>query len=365
MKEPLQVAVLMGGMSAEREVSRNTGATVVRELSSRYAVKPVEILANGQWRVPEGCIHESLSLDPGSWFTGDGQSSLEGARALLEDGVDVVFNALHGPLGEDGTVQGFLRVVGLPFTGPDVIPAAVTMDKRLTKQALIAAGVRTPLFFVVRSQDLRRGPLDWPALLALQAESVPLPWVLKPNRLGSSVGVAIFKSAEEVCRQAQAVIDSWPALAHSDDLLVETALVGRELTCGVLETNGEPMALLPVEIRPRLSSFFDYQAKYTPGGSEEICPAELTPQECKLVQQTALKVHRTFECAPLSRTDMFLLPNGEAHVLEINTLPGMTATSLIPLSASRGGIALGDLLASLVEHALRRDSLVKAPARLR
>jgi len=355
--EPLQVAVLMGGMSAEREVSRNTGSTVVRELSSRYAVKPVEILADGSWRVPEGFVHDGLPPDRAAWFSGEGLRAIDGARALLDEGIDVVFNALHGPMGEDGTIQGFLRVVGLPFTGPDVIPAAVTMDKRLTKQALLSAGVLTPRFFAVRSEDLRRGPIRWAEVLEREAGRVPLPWVLKPNRLGSSVGVAILRTHQEVLEKAQELVSSWPALASSDDLLVEEALSGRELTCGILETQGEPQVLPAIEIRPRLSAFFDYKAKYTPGGSEEICPAPLGPREAERVARTALQVHRTFECAPLSRTDMFLLESGEIHVLEINTLPGMTETSLIPLAASKAGIKLGDLLASIVEHGMARDAV--------
>ena len=361
MREPLMVAVLMGGTSAEREVSLNTGRCVVRELSSRYAVKPVEILANGQWRSPEGSLHDGLGLEPGSWFSGEGLHAVEAARGLLEDGVDVVFNALHGPLGEDGTVQGFLRVLGLPFTGPDVIPAAVTMDKRLTKQALIAAGVRTPRFFTIRSWDLRQGPVDWKATLERESGRVPLPWVLKPNRLGSSVGVAILKTEDQVLQEAQALIDLWPLSAACDDLLVEEAATGRELTCGVLETDGRTRALLPIEIRPRSSAFFDYKAKYTPGASEEVCPAPLTADQQARVQATAILAHRTFECAPLSRTDMFLTPSGELLVLEVNTLPGMTETSLIPLAASREGIPLGDLFSSLVEHAMARALVETTP----
>ncbi len=361
MRKPLLVAVLMGGTSAEREVSLKTGSCVARELASCYAVKPIEILANGQWRAPEGCLHEGLELQSQSWFSGQGLSAVEAVRALLEEGVDVVFNALHGPFGEDGTVQGFLRVVGLPFTGPDVTTAAVTMDKRLTKHVLMGLGLRTPRCFVIRSADLRKGPMDWQSILQRESSLVPLPWVLKPNRLGSSVGIAILRTHDQVLREAQAVLDAWPANASSDDLLVEEAVTGRELTCGVLETDGQPRALLPIEIRPRSSLFFDYKAKYTPGASEEVCPALLSADEKSRVQDTALLVHQTFRCAPLSRTDMFLTPDGEIEVLEVNTLPGMTETSLIPLATSKEGMTLRDLFSSLVEHAMARVAGDSAP----
>jgi D-alanine-D-alanine ligase len=155
-------------------------------------------------------------------------------------------------------------------------------------------------------------------------------------------------------------VRGWPASALAEQLLVEEVASGRELTCGVIDTGGRPQALPPIEIRPRSSDFFDYDAKYIPGASEEICPAPLEPAETARVMETALRVHEVLECSPLSRTDMFLRPDGSIVVLEVNTLPGMTETSLIPLSAAKAGIALADLLCDIVEHALER---AKAPAR--
>jgi D-alanine-D-alanine ligase len=354
MRDPLRVVVLMGGANAEREVSLKTGATVVRELCRRHRIRPVEILATGAWRCAEGIVHEGLDPSPDAWFEGEGQHPVRALDALLGAGVDVVFNALHGPLCEDGTIQGFFRTVRVPLTRPDVIPAAVTMDKRLTKLGLAAAGVGTPRFFWIPAAKLRSEPVRWDELLEQESRRVPLPWVLKPNRLGSSVGVAILRTPSDVLERAQEAIDAWPAEAAGDDLLVEEAIQGRELTCGVLETDGAPRALPPIEIRPRTSDFFDYHAKYTPGASEEVCPAPLTPSEDERVRATAVEVHRLFGCAPLSRTDMFLTGNGDCLVLEVNTLPGMTSTSLVPLAASRAGIPLADLFSALVEHALAR-----------
>jgi D-alanine--D-alanine ligase len=354
MRDPPFVAVVMGGPSAEREVSLNSGTTIVAELSRRYRVKPVQILADGRWEIPCGLVHDTLAPDPRSCFTGEGLPITRAVEFLLQGGVDVVFNALHGPMGEDGTLQGFLSTLGVPFTGPDVIPAAVTMDKRLSKQVLQSAGLVTPPFFTLRAAELRGGRVDWARVVERESAAVPLPWVFKPNRLGSSVGVGFLQDVADVVQGAQELIESWPESAWQDDLLVERAASGRELTCGVMETNGQPIALPPIEIRPRSSSFFDYHAKYTPGASEEICPAALDARETEAVQETAIKIHRLFECAPLSRTDMFLTPENQLEVLEINTLPGLTDTSLIPLSASKAGIALGDLLSALVDHAVAR-----------
>ena len=353
-RERHRVAVIMGGQSAERDVSVRTGATIVKELCRDYRVKPVEILASGRWTVAASFVGEGVDPDPGAWFRGGGQHVLEALSRLRDAGVDVAFNALHGPMGEDGTIQGLFRMVGLPFTGPDVIPAAVTMDKRLTKQVLLAAGISTPPFFALKASSVLDGSGDWARLFEREARRLSFPWILKPNRLGSSVGVAIFGGIDQAIAETPALLRRWPESAREEGLLVEEVVTGRELTCGVIETGAPARALPPIEIRPRGHDFFNYEAKYTPGASEEICPAPLTPAETRKVQDVALAVHELLECAPLSRTDMFLRPDGRLEVLEVNTLPGMTATSLIPLSASKAGIPLRDLLSSLVEHGLSR-----------
>jgi D-alanine-D-alanine ligase len=354
------IAVVMGGVCAERQVSKMTGACVASELARRHRVKPVEILADGSWEAPAGFIGEAVAENPSDWFSGDSRDVLQALSRLKEEGIDVVFNALHGPGGEDGSFQGLMRHAGLPFTGPDVIPAAVTMDKRLTKAVLAAAGIRTPRSFTLPPPGAWRG-LDWRALLEAERAHVPFPWVLKPICLGSSVGVEMFSDAaafEERLRSLEAEENQW-----SDGFLVEELVRGRELTCGVLETVGRARALLPIEIRPRRSAFFDYNAKYTAGASEEICPAPLGAGDTARVQELVLAVHELFGCAPLSRTDLFLEEDGRLSVLEINTLPGMTATSLIPLAAGKEGLALAELFEALVAHALERQERQTAGAR--
>ena len=357
-----RIAVVMGGTSSEREISKMTGECVVHNLRSRYRVKPVEILGDGRWEVPRGYLGGDIPDDARRWFRGDARPVVESLGRLREDDVQVVFNALHGPGGEDGSFQGLLRHVGIPFTGPDVIPAAVTMDKCLTKDVLRGAGVETPGF--ARLPRLRE--VEWPAWVDATCEDVRLPWIVKPRCLGSSVGIEICPDAASFLGWLEATFLGAGSAAGSppvEDHLVEELVRARELTCGVVETDGEARALPPIEIRPKTSSFFDYHAKYTPGATDEICPAPLDAEVTERAMELAVRVHRLFDCEPISRTDFFLLDDDTLTVIEVNTLPGMTATSLIPLSASEAGISLEELFASLVDHALRRDA--RSAARLR
>ena len=300
-----RVAVVMGGQSAERDVSIRSGRTVARELSRTHRVRPVTILESGTWIIAPGILGDSLDDRDEAWLAAGELGPLEAVARLIQLGTDVAFNALHGPIGEDGTIQGLFRMAGVPLTGPDVIPAAVSMDKRLTKQVILAEGLSTPRFFALPAT---LG--DWIPVVREQARRLPFPWIAKPNRLGSSVGCAIFRDLEEVERRLPGLVAGWPEDARRDAVLVEEVVSGRELTCGVIETIGRPRALPPVEIRPRSSAFFDYDAKYVPGASEEICPAPLSESETRRVEDTALRVHATLGCAPLSRTDMFLTPLG-------------------------------------------------------
>lgn len=343
----LTVAVLMGGQSAERDVSLESSATVLRELEGRHVLIPVEILSSGRWRIRDD----------------EPTHATEALSRLREERVDVVFNGLHGPLGEDGSIQGLFRILHFPLTGPDFIPAAVTMDKRLTKLTFQAAGIPTPRFFTEPSQVPRPcgteggdvageggSVVDWGRVGRERAGEFPFPWVLKPNRLGSSVGVFLVPSAEALLEQGP----NCEALCRGDEMLIEEKVEGRELSCPVVEFDGEPRALPVVELRPRRSSFFDYDAKYTAGATEELCPAPLTSVETAQVQETAVAVHRLLRCAPLSRTDLFLTPAGDVQVLEVNTLPGLTETSLVPLAAAEVKWPLRELLQNLLEHALER-----------
>lgn len=355
------IAVVMGGVCGERGISIQTGTCVTHNLvEAGHRVLPVCIHADGKWELG---TEPSAGDTPESWFAAERQSPLAAVTRILELGVECVFNGLHGPGGEDGIMQGFLRQAGLPFTGPDVTPAAVTMDKALTKAVLQEAGIRTPRGFRFPPESEIHSAAELEQWIQNKVRSVPFPWILKPNCLGSSVGIELFQNPEELLERASEVSRNWHSVqgVPGSGFLVEEQLAGRELTCGVLESSGAPArAFSPIEIRPVTSEFFDYHAKYTKGATEEICPAELDPLLTRKVQETAVRVHEIFECAPLSRTDMFLDPEGELAVLEINTLPGMTATSLIPQSAIEAGMSLPELFSQLIQDAIERETLREA-----
>lgn len=358
------IAVVMGGVCGERGVSLQTGACVVQNLNEAgHKVLPVCIHSDGKWEIGAVTENPAAGSCPEDWFTSTSESALVAVTRLVESGVDCIFNALHGPGGEDGVMQGFLRQAGLPFTGPDVTPAAVTMDKALTKSVLLNAGIRTPRGLQFPALEAPLSPAELQVWAENAALRVPFPWIVKPNCLGSSVGIELFKNAGELVEKDAHIVSSWYPIAgiSGSGFLAEEQVRGRELTCGVLEVSGKGCrALAPIEIRPRKSDLFDYEAKYTPGATEEICPAELDSQTTLKVQEMAVRVHEIFQCAPLSRTDMFLDSAGDLVVLEINTLPGMTATSLIPQSALEAGIGLPELFGQLVQHAIERQALREA-----
>ncbi len=351
-----RVSVLMGGPSGEREVSMATGATVARRLEPSCDVKPVEICADGSWVVPGGFD----SIGDGSWQDHPRCEALAGAARLSEEGVEVVFNALHGPIGEDGTIQGFLRIAGLPVTGPEGVAAAVTMDKALSKRAMESAGIPTPPWFVIPPYE--RVALDWEDRVRGFAAQVPFPWVLKPNRLGSSVGIGVFATPSELLDGADELVASWPTTANGDAILVESLVEGRELSCAVVEIDDRARALPPIELRPREREFFDYHAKYTPGATEELCPAPISAASTAAVEELCVRAHRLFGCAPLSRVDLFVTSAEKLIVLEVNTLPGMTETSLVPLAASRAGLSLEELFTGLIAHAIARHEREASPS---
>ena len=379
-EDAIHVAVLMGGPAGEHEVSLSTGACIASHLAGTselhrlsrlsrteptitskpsptgYRVQPVCLRKDGSWLVPRGAVGHELPADFEAWFDRvEPRSPLVACQQLVSDGVQVVFNALHGPGGEDGSIQGFLRFAGLPYTGPEGVAAALTIDKVHTKEMLQVHDLPTPDWSVLPPSEPAEGWHDWAVELARR---LPTPWIVKPRRLGSSVGIEVFLTVDEFAACAAEVARSaWcprPGLPGSGFFL-EQQLCGRELTCGVLELDDTARALTPIEIRPRNSTWFDYDAKYTPGACEEICPAEIDADVERAVQELVVRVHRQFGCAPLSRTDLFLLADGQLSILEINTLPGMTPTSLIPQSIRAEGQCLRQFFGRLVHHALERE----------
>lgn len=333
-----RVAVLMGGTSAERAVSLDSGRSVVAALR-----------AHGDGAGPAG-------VTPVDWCA-DGAFDFEGRRlgfaAALERlaGFDATFLALHGGAGEDGTLQGALELAGVAYTGSGVAASALAMDKARSKLVAAAAGAPgAPSAVVTRAGH---GSDSLAALEPLAARGA----FLKPARGGSSLGVARVAAGGDALAAALAA-----ALETADAVLVEALVDGLEVTCAVLDTGGEARALPVVEIVPARGAFFDYRQKYDADGAFERCPAELLGaggQE--LVRRRALAVHRAFGCRGLTRTD-FIVRRPEADAdcdpvfLELNTLPGFTARSLAPQAAAAAGLSYRALCVALLEDALARRS---------
>ncbi|MBV8371567.1 MAG: D-alanine--D-alanine ligase [Candidatus Eremiobacteraeota bacterium] len=300
----LKVAVVMGGPSAEREVSIESGTCVMRALTALG--------------------HDARSLDFDERFV----------DAIREIAPDVVFNALHGRGGEDGTIQGVLEWMGIPYTGSGVAACAIAMDKHLTKKLLAAEGLPTPAWDTF---DLTGGTLP------LLPGSLNLPLVAKPRASGSSAGVAIVKTHEA---WTKAMIE---AAERTPEILAEEFVPGREFSCGVLGEEALPV----VEI---LSSdeFYTYDAKYKPGGSRHLIPAPIDHDLTLRLQTLALSVHRLVGLRDYSRTDFVVTGHGRPMILEVNALPGLTSTSLLPDEASHDGIPYEALIERLLQYAFLR-----------
>jgi D-alanine-D-alanine ligase len=302
----LHIAVLMGGWSAEREVSLMSGNGIADALESKG--------------------HRVTRIDMGRDI----------AQRLAETKPDVVFNALHGTPGEDGTVQGMMDLMGIKYTHSGLATSVIAIDKQLTKQALVPHGIRMPGGHVVQSESL------------YVSDPLPRPYVLKPVNEGSSVGVAIVtKEGNYGDPIGRDVPGPWQKF---DELLAEPFIRGRELTVAVLADK----ALVVTELQPK-SGFYDFDAKYTDGLTEHICPANIPADIAQAMMDTALKAHRLLGCKGASRSD-FRWDDEKGveglFLLEVNTQPGMTPLSLVPEQAKYMGISYPDLVEMIVGEAL-------------
>lgn len=303
----LKVALLAGGNSSEREVSLK-GAEAVK--------KALEKLG-----------HKYEFFDPAKDLSKLAQRAKE---------FDCAFLVVHGPGGEDGTLQGFLESIGLAYQGAGVLGSALAMHKGISKKLYKLAGLKVPEgknFFKRDSFEKIKNYI----------ETIGFPVVIKPATQGSSVGLSIVKKEEDLKEAIE------KAFEIDGEILVEKYLKGREITVGILDDKPLPV----VEIIPKASETFDYKTKYTPGLAEEICPARLSETLTKKAQEYALIAHRALRLRDYSRTDMIVVGE-EIYVLETNTIPGMTETSLLPLAASVAGYSFEALIQKLLEMALKR-----------
>jgi len=359
MSRKINVAVLMGGRTAEHEISLETGRVIVNALDkSEYNVKPVVITKTGKWLIPRGYIgqlegarkrFEIPDIQKPGIVPINAGTALDRA---MEEKVDVVFIAMHGPLGEDGTVQGLLELADIPYTGSNVLASSLAMNKVVSRQLFQHGGLNVPRSLVFTVWEWSKSA---PAVVSKVKAEIGFPCVLKPVELGSSVGVSIARKDEEFKNSFQKV------LRYGNEVLVEEFLDGQEVTCAVLGAAGgeEPKPLVPTEIVPVTSEFFDYEAKYTPGATEEITPPRDIDDEMILeIQETAVRAHKILGCGGMSRTDM-IIRSGTLYVLELNTIPGMTEISLYPQAAKAAGIEFPDLLSRLIKLAIETHKLKK------
>jgi D-alanine-D-alanine ligase len=316
-----RVAVLRGGPSAEYDVSLRTGAEVLQALAlAGYPVKDIVITRTGEW------------LDGGRVRTSD--------QAL--EAVDVVFLALHGQYGEDGTVQRILERKRLPFTGSRSFPSAVAFNKVLTKDTLRAHGIRMAEHRHLRKEKFYSADIEARAI----ADAFGPQYIVKPVASGSSVGTMFVRDAALL---PQAIRD---AFTQSDEVMVEEFIRGREATCGVLEGyRNQPVYALPVVeiVPPAEATFFNAEVKYN-GATEEICPGRFTYHEKAQIEEVARFVHEELGLSQYSRSD-FIIRDGKPYFLEVNTLPGLTSESLFPKAMKAVGSNLDHLVVHLVETA--------------
>lgn len=338
------VGVVMGGPSAEHEISLLSGREVLRHLDGkRYRVRAVVVTPDRDffWCDQAGKVPDLESLrapDRSPRFSGPHRPY---ATADLWSGVDVVFLALHGSFGEDGLFQGYLDTLGIPYTGSGVFASAVGMNKIAAKQLFLQNGLSSPPYSVW-GRDFPDVSVE--TLVATHG----LPCFAKCPQSGSSRLMGRAETADELAALLAELGRS------SEAVLVEPAVSGTEYSCAVLERpDGTHQALPPVLIRPRGGSFFDYEAKYTDGACEEVVPAPCEDETARRIRDTALRAHRVLGCNGLSRTDM-ILAEDSLQVLEVNTLPGLTPNSLAPKAFAAAGGSYAQLLDILIRTALRQ-----------
>jgi D-alanine-D-alanine ligase len=328
----LRVAVIMGGRSSEHDISLASARSVAESLDpDRYEVRPIEIGRDGQWELGPSRERPALG-NPSEKLP----VPLNGSPQPFE-GVDVVFPVLHGPFGEDGTVQGFLELAGVAYVGAGVTASALCMDKDLFKAVMRDKGIPVvdSVTVLERHRDRVENPFGFPV-------------VVKPARLGSSVGISIAKTQEEFLR----AIDL--AFEHDEKVLVEEYCAAIEVECSVLG-NDSPIASIPGEIVPLVSDWYDFSAKYDEGGMDLIVPPRLEEHTIARVQELAVAAFVASDCEGMARVDFFVRDDGEVVVNELNTIPGFTATSVYAKLFEASGIPYGELLDKLVDLALERQ----------
>jgi D-alanine-D-alanine ligase len=331
----MRVAVLRGGRSSEHEVSLASAAAVIAALEAG----------------PHEPIAVTIDRDSGLW-THDGQvvqlapTDGPGARLVSSDGelpIDLVFPVLHGPFGEDGTMQGACEIAGVPYVGAGVAASAIAMDKAMFKLFAVDAGLNVADYVLVTHREWRREP---EAVRRQVAGEIGYPCFSKPARLGSSVGISRISDAGGL----DAALEL--AFRHDPRVLVERAIVGREIEVGVL--GNEQLEVSPVGEISYSSEWYDYATKYEPDRMQLVVPAEIPDAAARATREAAAAAFRAIDCAGMARVDFFLEPDGTVIVSELNTIPGFTPTSVYSRLMEAGGLDYGALIERLVDLAVER-----------
>ncbi len=303
-----KIGVLLGGLSREREISLRTGKAIRKAL------------------VEKG--YTACCIDVGRDI----------AERLAKEKIEVAFIALHGRYGEDGTIQGMLELMGIPYTGSGVLASALCLHKVMAKKILLQEGLPTPSFEFLKREEIEKE--------AVRTISLPLPWVVKPSREGSTIGISIVRKEEELLRALK------EAGKYDEEILIEAFMKGKEITVGIL--NDLPLPI--IEIAPK-SGFYDYHSKYTKGETEYIIPARINREKYLYAQEISLRAFRALGCSGCARVDLMTDEEGNPYIIDVNTMPGMTETSLLPKAAEFVGISFGELAERiLLGAALKTES---------
>lgn len=365
-----RVAVVFGGRSSEHAISVVTAGAVLRSIDrTRYDVLPIGITTDGRWaltadepdrmaiadrRLPsveelaestDGAV--VLSVDPGNREV---VYSEQGSVPKVLGEVDVVFPVLHGPYGEDGTLQGLLELSGVPYVGAGVLASAVGQDKEYMKRVFLSYGLPVGPYEVIRPREWQQDPSGARKKIVEFAGEHGWPIFVKPARGGSSMGITkvdALADLEDAIEEAQ---------RHDPKILVESLLRGREIECGVLEFEDGPRASVPAEIPPVTShEFYDFEAKYIDAATG-LVPAPLTEEQTREVQRLAVEAYDAVSCEGLVRADFFLTEDGGFVINEINTMPGFTPISMYPRMWQESGVGYAELIDLLIQAALRRPT---------
>jgi len=333
VSERLRVAVLAGGRSSEHEISLASAASVAAALDpARYEVRTIEIGRDGRWALPRAADLPKLPSGPAETLP----VPTDGTPAALGT-FDVVLVLLHGPHGEDGTVQGLLELAGIPYVGPGVLASALCMDKDVFKQVMRAQGIPVAQHVALRLGDPVVNPYGYPVFV-------------KPARLGSSVGISKVRAEDELVPAVER------ARRHDEKVLVEEFVPGMEVEVAILGNLPTPVASLPGQVVSNLADWYDYASKYDEGGSELIVPPpDLSEAQIERAQQHAVQAFVATDCEGMARADFFVREtDGEIMMNELNTIPGFTATSFYTRLFEASGWTYAGLLDRLVELALER-----------